>query len=375
MRGAKSVIDLHAIAHNYNVAKQMMLQKNPSGHVLAIVKANAYGHGAVQVARFLLKHCSSIDGFGVSSIEEALELRHGGIYNKIVLLEGFFTEEDELKLIDDYNFSIIIHSEDQVNSFIKYPFNRPVEIWLKLDSGMNRLGFTPSEFMKFYNLLSNNKNVSNIGKITHFAFADMLENPEHTLKQWDIFEKSVAHLPGPLSAGGSAIILGWLNTVCTDWLRAGIMLYGISPFLSKNKDSKTPESVNIKPAMKLVSTIISVKHVDKGQPIGYGGRYVATRDMKLGVVAMGYGDGFPRQVKDGCPILVNGVKAPIVGRVSMDMLTVDLSDIPDVKPGDEVIFWGTPELTVADIAKYCSDTSPYELVTKLTRRVPLQYTY
>ncbi|CAB91571.1 alanine racemase Alr2 [Schizosaccharomyces pombe] len=370
MRGARAVIDLRAIGYNYNLIRELLDEKNPDAHILCILKANAYGHGAVEVAQFLAKYCSA-EGFGVASIEEALELRLSGIQNRILLLEGFFTDEDELSLIDKYNFSITIHCEEQLKSFMNYPFKKPVEVHLKLDSGMNRLGFTPAEYADKYRLLKNHKNVSGIVKATHFAFADIPEKSEYTLKQWRIFEKAAGCLPDPLSAGGGVIVVGWLNTIHMDWLRTGSMLYGLDPY---DLDAKAPELPKpLIPAMKLMSTIVCVKHVEKDQPIGYGGAYVTTRDSLIGVVAIGYGDGFP-QVRNGCPVIINGKRVPTVGKVCMDMLAIDVTDVPDVKRGDDVVLWGNPELTIEEVSTF-SNENPFEIITGLTRRVPLQYTF
>ena len=356
MRALRAEVDLDAIRHNYRLAKQ----QKPGARAVATVKANAYGHGAVQVARAL---ADEADAFGVACIEEAIELREAGIERPILLLEGFFAA-DELPLIDSLRLSTAIHCEEQLALFASYSFKQPVDVWLKMDSGMHRLGFFPERFVEVFELLQRHPGVATLGKMTHFARADEL-SCDYTRKQWHTFSETIASLPGPVSASNSPATLGW-PMAHGDWLRPGLMLYGISPYAKSH-----PLADQLKPAMRISSEVIAVRDLSVGEPVGYGGRFVTTAPTRVGVVAMGYGDGFPRQAVDGTPVLVNGVRTRLIGRVSMDMLTVDLTPVEGAAAGARVEFWGN-DLKVAEVASYC-DAIPYELVTKLTRRVPLFY--
>jgi len=234
---------------------------------------------------------------------------------------------------------------------------------LKLDTGMGRLGFSPAELEEVYQQLGRCRNVARpLHLMTHLANADDLQDSK-TRQQLTLFNKAAAACPGPRTAANSAGILAWPDSH-TDWVRPGIMLYGVSPF-----PERCGRELGVRPVMSLHSRLIAVKSIAAGDTVGYGGQWMARRSTLLGVVAIGYGDGYPRQAKTGTPVLVNGVRTPLIGRVSMDMITIDLQNCPEARPGDSVTLWGE-ELPVEEIAR-CADTIPYTLLCGITRRVQI----
>lgn len=351
-----AVIDLNALQHNLQI-----LQKTaPNSKILAVVKANAYGHGMVKVAKAL----KDVHGFAVARLNEALTLRTAGISKPIVLLEGFF-ENSELPTLVEQNLQTVIHSEQQVAAILKADLLKPLQIWLKLDSGMHRLGFSPEQFDTVYQQLSNCKNIQQpINLITHFNCADELDNPI-TGSQIKLFKQHIKKDSGLNSLSSSAATLAWPDAHF-DMIRPGIALYGISPFAGKDA-----QEFNLKPVMTLKSRLIAVREHKAQQSVGYGANWTAQQDTKLGVVAVGYGDGYPRMAPEGTPVLVNGRLVPLVGRVSMDMLTVDLGFDSREQVGDAVTLWGEG-LPATQVANHIGTIS-YELITKLTARVALQY--
>ena len=351
-----AVIDLNALQHNLKILKETA----PNSKILAVVKANAYGHGIVKVAQTL----TDVYGYGVARLSEALTLRKAGIDAPIVLLEGFFEANDLTTLVNE-NLQSIVHSQEQLDAILNADLAKPLSVWLKLDTGMHRLGFHPQQFDSVYQQLQNSKNVQQpINMITHFYCADELDNPA-TTKQIKLFQQHIKKDSGLKSLASSAAALTRSETHY-DMIRPGLALYGISPFADKDADE-----FKLKPVMTLKSRLIAVRDHKAGESVGYGATWTATKDTKLGVVAVGYGDGYPRMAPQGTPLLINGRLVPLVGRVSMDMLTVDLGlDCAD-KVGDEVILWGKG-LPAAQVAKHIGTIS-YELITKLTSRVALQY--
>lgn len=355
-RPTRARINLEAIRHNYRYAKAVA----PHAKAVAIIKANAYGHGAVRVAQALAPEA---DAFGVACIEEAIELREAGIQTPIMLLEGIFTE-DELALVDQLDFMMSVHTQEQLDWICAAQPKKPFTVWLKVDTGMHRLGFAPEQVAGVYEQLQACDSVADITLMTHFARADETD-VDATALQVQAFEQATQGIDAPVAVANSAGLLAW-DVARKDWLRPGIMLYGASPIL----DDATLEQ-DLQPAMSLESALISVRELAAGEPIGYGARFVCDKPMRVGVVAIGYADGYPRHAKDGTPVLVNGVRTRIIGRVSMDMLTVDLTGIADVKVGDPVELWG--EQVLANEVAECSDTIAYTLFTGVTRRVPLVY--
>jgi alanine racemase len=349
-------VDLAAIRHNYLHAKAQA----PGARALAVVKADAYGHGAVTVARALEP---LVDAFAVACVEEALELRESSIRAPIVLLEGVF-EPDELSVVDRAGLTAVAHSAEQLEWLCAASPTRSQQVWLKMDTGMHRLGLAPETYARAFARLTACKHVEEIVLMTHLACAD---EPGHsaTAAQLACFDTHAAHLPGPRSIANSAAILDCV-AAHGDWLRPGIMLYGASPFGESH-----PSAAALRPTMVLESRLISVRELAPGEAIGYGRRFVCQSPTRVGVVAAGYADGYPRHARDGTPAAVNGQPTRIIGRVSMDMLTVDLTDQPDARCGDPVQLWG--DLVPANAVADASDTIAYQLFTGLSRRVPIRY--
>lgn len=344
-------IDLSALQKNLG-----RVRKLASGcKVIAMVKANAYGHGIVRIAHAL----SSADALGVASLEEGLMLREAGIMQPIVLMEGVFYPE-ELPLAAHHGFTLVVHHLPHIEMLEQAKINKPFTVWLKINTGMHRLGIDPSEIAPTYRRLQMLANVKQpIGLMTHFAEADNIVS-EATSAQIARFQAATQHISGPRSLANSAGIIAWPDSH-GDWVRPGLMMYGASPFSDKNGLDH-----GLLPVMTLWSRLIAVTQVKKGGKVGYGGTWEAPEDMLVGVVGVGYGDGYPQFAKNGTPILVNKRECALVGRVSMDMLTVDLRNVPNAKIGDEVVLWGEG-LPVERVAKH-SNTSAYEILTRMTPR-------
>ena len=356
MDTTRAVINLQALQHNLQVLEKTA----PHSKVLAVIKADAYGHGMVKVAQSL----KNVHAFGVARLNEALKLRAAGINNPIVLLEGFFNQSDLPTLIEQ-ELQCVVHSQEQIDAILQAELHQPLQVWLKLDTGMHRLGFHAQQFDKVYELLNNSQNVQKpINLITHFHCADELENTI-TARQITLFKAHIQSNSGLKSLANSAAVFAWPEAHF-DIIRPGIALYGISPF-----ENRTAAGLQLQPVMTLKSQLIAVRDHQAGESVGYGASWKARHDTRLGVVAVGYGDGYPRLAPQGTPLLVNGRTVPLVGRVSMDMLTVDLGPDSEDKVGDDVILWG--EGLPAERVAHHIGTIAYELVTKLTSRVALQY--
>lgn len=348
-------IDLAALQYNYERVRELASGRS----VIAMVKANAYGHGIVRVAHAL----SMVDALGVASLEEGLILRDAGITKPIVLAEGLFSAEEIVEAARQH-FTLVVHHLPHVEMLEKAKVEQPFFVWLKINTGMHRLGFDPSQFQTIYQRLLAAPAVKKpIGLMTHFAEAD-LEDSDATQQQLAIFNQVTMNKIGPRSLANSAAIIAWPATH-GDWVRPGLMLYGASPFSGKSG----PEH-QLKPVMTLWSRLIALTRVEKGGRVGYGGTWTAPEDMTVGVVGVGYGDGYPQFAQNGTPILVNGVECPLIGRVSMDMLTVDLRNQPQAQVGDPVILWGEG-LPVERVAAM-SRTSAYEILTRMTPRPKIE---
>ena len=356
MRPARALIDLAALRHNYRLAREVS-----GARALAVVKADAYGHGAVVCARALE---GEADGFAVACIEEALELREAGIRAPILLLEGFF-EASELDLIDAHDFWCVVHSAWQLEALERARPSRPLTVWLKMDSGMHRVGFFPQDYAAALARLKALPHVAKVVLMSHFARADELDCPR-TGEQVAAFQavREAAGLGHEVSLRNSPGILGW-SDVPSDWVRPGIMLYGATPF-----EQAHPLADQLRPVMTLESKVISLRELPAGEPVGYGARFVADRPVRVGVVAMGYADGYPRHAPDGTPVFIDGKPSRIIGRVSMDMLTVDLTDLPQAGLGSRVELWG-PNVPASQLAALCGSI-PYQLFCNL-KRVPRVY--
>ncbi|MFO6300122.1 alanine racemase [Rahnella selenatireducens] len=356
MKAATAVIDRRALRHNLQRVRHLA----PQSRLVAVVKANAYGHGLLETVHSL----QDADYYGVSRLSEALSLRKSGIVKPILLLEGFFSPE-ELPLLVEHQLDTAVHSIEQLDALENAQLARPLNVWLKLDTGMHRLGVNPAQAEAFYQRLSACKNVVQpVNMMSHFCRADDPES-DATPRQLACFTAFAAGKPGQKSIAASGGILLWPQSHMS-LVRPGIILYGVSPL-----ETGDASDFGLQPAMTLTSSLIAVREHFAGEPVGYGSTWTSDRDTRLGVVAMGYGDGYPRSAPSGTPVQVNGRIVPLVGRVSMDMITVDLGpDAPD-KVGDEVIFWGA-ELPVERVAQ-ATGISAYELVTQLSERVCRQY--
>lgn len=351
-------IDLAALVHNYKWACSLA----PKSKTMAVVKANAYGHGAVACASALEPFAPA---FGVACIEEALELRQAGIKKPIALLEGVFSA-DEVAVAAQQNFWTMVEDPSQVDAILAAKVSKPLTVWIKVDTGMHRLGFRPDLLSQYFQQLSQSENVSpGIVMATHFACADDTQS-EFTQTQLTCFRESVKPFEAACSLANSPAIMAWPDTHA-DWNRAGFMLYGTSPL-----DVDHPSSKGLKPVMQMRSAITSLRTIEAGEGVGYAQTWIATRPSVIATVAIGYGDGYPRNAVSGTPVLVNGKRASLVGRVSMDMISLDVTDLEDVKIGDPVCLWGN-QLNVNEVASYAS-TIGYELMTRVTGRLPLKYT-
>ena len=356
MRPAAASIDLDAFVHNYRLARRL-----GGGRALAVVKADAYGHGAVQCARAL---DGEADGFGVACIEEALELREAGIGAPIMLLEGFF-DADELALIERHDLWTAVASPWQVDALERHRPAKPLQVWLKLDSGMHRLGLSPDAYAQAWRRLAALPGIAGMVAMTHFSRADELAQPR-TEEQLAVFEAVHATLPvdTPASVANSAALMAWPRTR-REWARPGLMLYGTHML-----DAPCAAVDALRAVMHVTSRVISVRELAAGEPIGYGGGFVTDRTTRVGVVAMGYADGYPQYAPTGTPILVDGRRTRLIGRVSMDMLTIDLTEHPASGLGSSVELWGR-NLPVNEVASH-GHNSPYRMLTGL-KRVPRRF--
>lgn len=356
-RPAWAEIDIGAFDHNLELVRKTAA----TSRILAVIKANGYGHGIIKAAKAL----SNADALGVASIDEAMQIRQAGIDKRLVLLEGVF-EKNELDIAARNKLDLVVHNKSQIDYLCSdSPLSGSISVWLKVDTGMHRLGFEPHEVAT---ALSRLKSVSYLESplviMTHLANAD---NPEDsfTASQLVTFNKVVSSIEGreeiQTSICNSAALLT-SPQAHGEWVRPGIMLYGISPF-----PGKTGAELGLKPVMSVKSRLIDVKRVKENQPVGYGGTWRCPEDMTIGVVAFGYGDGYPRHAANGTRVLVNDRPAQLVGRVSMDMLTIDLSGHEEAGIGDEVVLWGN-KLPVETLAQ-SADTIAYELVCGVTQRV------
>jgi len=348
------VIDTRALRSNLAVVRRCA----PRARVMAVVKANAYGHGLVPTALAL----ADADALAVARLEEGIALRGAGVRTPIVLLEGVFDAAQLLEAAHQ-DFELVVHSPEQLGLLREAHGAHRFGVWLKVDSGMNRLGFRVEDFRDAYAALGSFPAVSRVRLLTHLASADLRDDTT-TKNQIELFERAVAGLSAERSLANSAAILGW-PTSHGDWVRPGLMLYGVSPLADRQA-----VDVGLAPAMTLYSTVITVRRVPPGERVGYGGTWTARRPTTLAIVAVGYGDGYPRHMANGTPVLVNGGRAPLAGRVSMDMIGVDVTDLAAVRVGDPVILWG--EGLPAELIAPYAETVAYELLCGVSQRVALE---
>ena len=349
-RPIKAHFDLDALRHNHGVAK-----RRASGAKLwSVIKANGYGHGALRVAHGLQ---ALADGFALIELETAIALRGAGVKQPLLMLEGFYAA-DELAAFTQHELTPVVHRMDQVQALIQSGLKLPM--YLKLNTGMNRLGLNVDEFAAALDVLRG----WDITLMTHFSDADEAHG---IAQQMGRLNAMCGGLLYPRSLSNSAAILRYPETTEKpgDWARPGIMLYGSSPFPSM----QSAEQICLRPVMTLSSELIAVRDLQPGDRVGYAGVFIADRLMKIGVVACGYGDGYPRHAPSGTPILVDGQKTKTVGRVSMDKICVDLTGIVTAKVGSPVTLWG--EGVSADDVATSADTVSYELFCALTARVPV----
>ncbi|WP_237248722.1 alanine racemase [Sideroxyarcus emersonii] len=349
-RPIQARIDLSALQNNLRVVRRAA-----SSRIMAVIKANAYGHGLLRAAEAL----AEAEGFAMLDVRDAVALREAGFRQTLLLLEGFF-KADELPLLAEYELASVIHSPQQLAMLDAFPRRNALQVWLKVNTGMNRLGFTPEQFPAVMEKLKRHPAVREIVLMTHFAHAD---EPEGIAEQLERFRGLTDAYRMPRSLANSAALLRYPSSH-SEWVRPGIMLYGASPFAGTGA-----QQFGLRPVMTLNSEIISVRELKAGDRVGYAGLFCADRAMRIATVACGYADGYPRHAPTGTPILVNGQRTRTLGRVSMDMLSVDLSEVADAVVGSPVTLWGEG-LPVEEVAT-AAGTISYELMCALTARVPV----
>ena len=363
MRPIQATISHSALQHNLAVVKQHA----PNSKVMAVIKANGYGHGLINVAHGL----SATDAFAVLGLNEAIDLREAGFEHRILLLEGVFAVE-ELAIVASFGIDMVVHSALQIEMLEHVALSRPIRVHLKMNTGMNRLGFKPDVFLAALHRLNTNKNVAEITLMTHFATADDEDGIDAPLA---LFKQTVDGLNLPVSLANSASILRHPKSYA-DWVRPGIMLYGATPV-----SDVSASAYGLRPAMEFTTEIIAVQTISAGESVGYGNRYTATKKTRVGVVACGYADGYPRHAgllhhtslpnqQHGAPISVSGKLTRTLGRVSMDMLFCDLTEIPEANIGSPVELWGNQ--VPVDAVAHASGTVGYELLCAISPRVSLK---
>lgn len=350
-RPISATIDLAALRHNLAVVRRHA----PRARAFAVIKAHGYGHGLMRAARAM----ADADGFALLELDSALAIRGAGYRQRIVLLEGFF-DARELPVLAKERIAAVVHSAAQLRMLTELEPEAALDVFVKINTGMNRLGFAPEDVASVLATLEANPGVAQITLMTHFADAD---DARGVAWQMEAFERAERDRGLPRSLANSAAILRYPETHF-DWVRPGIMLYGCSPFAER-----IGAEFGLRPAMTLESQLIAVQRLKRGDTVGYGSLFTADRDMPIGVVACGYADGYPRHAPNGTPVMVEGCLTGTVGRVSMDMLCVDLSTVPGAHVGSPVVLWGAgnPIERVAGAA----GTVGYELMCALAPRVPV----
>ena len=346
-----ATIKASALAHNLCVARKCA----PHSKVWAVVKANAYGHGLVAAARAL----QDADGYAMLDFEEAIRLRLQGVKKPILLLEGFFKAQD-VALLAEYDLTPVVHNIEQIEILEKTALAKPIDAYLKVNSGMNRLGFTVDNVRIGWNALHGHAQIREVTLMTHFADADGAAGVAGQL-EW--FNSLTQPMQGPRCLANSAALLRYPETHA-DWVRPGIMLYGCSPFPDQSADD-----IGVQPVMTLTTEIIALQNLQAGERVGYGFGFEATEEMTIGIIACGYADGYPRLAPSGTPVLVRGERTCTVGRVSMDMICVDVTALPEAYIGTPVSLWG--DGLSADEVGAAAGTLSYELLCGLAARVPV----
>ncbi len=351
-RPIRATISSTALRHNLNIARRFAA----GAKVWAVIKANGYGHGLLRVAKAL----EDADGFALLDFVDALRLRSAGINKPILMLEGFFRPQD-LPFLEKYALTPVIHCVEQVEMLQANDLGGQIDAYLKVNSGMNRLGFAPDNLRLGWNVLQEDPQIRSVTLMTHFADAD---GESGVRGQLDWFNQITHSLQGPRCVANSAALLRYPEQTRANWVRPGIMLYGCSPFADQSA-----AALGLQPAMTLSSEIIALQKLQPGERVGYGFSYETAGEMTVGVVACGYADGYPRHAPSGAPVLVAGQRSRIVGRVSMDMICVDVTGIREARVGAPVTLWG--EGLSADEVAMHAGTISYELLCRLAPRVPI----
>lgn len=352
MRPIQATISTNALQHNLSVVKQHAKKAK----VMAVVKANAYGHGLINVAHAL----HDADAFATINLSEAIDMREAGIEQPILLLQGAFGE-GELRIAASFDVSIVVHQQQQIDLLTTIKLVRPINIHLKMNTGMNRLGFKPAEYLAVFEQLESLGNVAEITLMTHFATADEGIGIAEPLQLFQSVTKPLTQLT---TLANSATILRYPEAHA-DWVRPGIMLYGASPV-----GGKAATDFDLQAAMQLTSEVIAVQTLKKGESVGYGKLFTASKQTRIGIIACGYADGYPRHAPNGTPVAVSGQLTQTVGRVSMDMLYCDLSALPEADVGSPVELWGS--LVSVDVVAEAAGTVGYELLCAVAPRVPMK---
>lgn len=340
-------LDVAALHHNVLTVRQTA----PQSRVMAVVKADAYGHGLKYLWSYLAR---DVDGMAVARVSEAIYLRELGYQGIVLVLSGFDDAED-LQAIDEYQLQTVIHHPRQVALLEKTVLKHSLTVWLKIETGMHRLGLAAAEVDKVYSQVKVHPQVAHIILMTHFA-SSQSKDTAITQKQIDVFQRIVAPYSEPCSLSNSAGILAW-PAARQQWVRPGLMLYGGSPFIPTEKKPL------LKPVMRLTAPIKAIRRIEAGDAVGYDGSFVAKESMSIAVVGAGYGDGYPRALATGTPMWLNGSMVKTIGRVSMDSVMIDVSGYNDVAVGQRAVLWG-PELAVETVAEY-ANTDPRELLCKM----------
>ncbi len=352
MRPIQATVSSSALQHNLNVVRQHAQHAK----IMAVIKANGYGHGLIQVAHALM----AADAFATLNISEAIDLREAGVAQEILLLEGVFDAE-ELRIAASFEISIVVHNDHQIKMLEDAKLAKPINVHLKMNTGMNRLGFVPALYKSAYQRLEACNNIASVTLMTHFATADESIGIQSAHER---FKAATINITAPVSLANSATILRYPEAHA-DWVRPGIMLYGATPVAT------TPAaSFDLRPVMQFASEILAIQNLKQGEGVGYGATFIAEKETRIGIVACGYADGYPRHAPTGTPIAVAGKLTKTVGRVSMDMLFCDLTEIHEADVGSSVELWG--DIVPVDAVAEASGTVGYELLCAIAPRVPLK---
>lgn len=363
-------ISLSSLRHNLDVILRRLAQGSAAAgisrpKVWAVIKADAYGHGVVNAVRAMDK----ADGLAMLDFDEAVRAREAGWTGPILLLEGFFDTSD-ISLLDTFRLTPVLHCNEQLRMLEYTRLSQPIDAYVKLNTGMNRLGFMPDDFPDTWArvmALRNAQTLATVGKMTHFSRAD--DDPVVTQSQLQLFQDTTHYMPGPVSLCNSAATLTdsvWssVDSRNEQWVRPGVCLYGGTPF-----EDRSAASLGLKPAQTLQATLLAVRELPAGVSIGYGHEYTSTEPIRMGVASCGYADGYPRLAGTGTPVTVDGVFTRVLGRISMDMMVVDVTAVPQAAPGSAVVLWGEGGPAIDDVAR-CASTTGYELMCAVALRVP-----